>query len=109
MPPTYPPRRKDLLKDYGWKVRVDIDDFRSTYLRFGSRTLFGEYFKNGRTKFFGSMPNTGNIFPDAAECLIRFIKRCGKINKAYKLKEEHKRQREEVQQNERFKFLKHMR
>ena len=34
---TIPPRRHDLINDYGWKVRVDTDEG-STYFRFGSRT-----------------------------------------------------------------------
>jgi hypothetical protein len=90
----YPPRRKDLRKDHGFRVIVDI--YRNNELtfdvdRFGSRKLFYEYFPNGRTKF-GFMPNTGIIFPNAAEVIIRFILYCGRKNKEWKLRMKKKKE-----------------
>jgi hypothetical protein len=105
---TIPPRRHDLINDYGWKVRVDTDEG-STYFRFGSRTLFGEYFKNGRTTYFGSMPNTGIIFPSAAECIIKFIQYCAKVMKQWKATQKRKQIEEETLQSQKFKVLKTMR
>ena len=56
----------------GFRCESDFKPYK--VLRFGNRTLFYEYFPEGRTRF-GSMPMTGFIFPHAGYVLqSAFIK-----------------------------------
>jgi len=93
----YPPKRKDLRRDPGFRVIIDVyrnNELEFAVSRFGSRKLFFEYFPNGRTKY-GIMPNTGIIFPNAAEVIIRFILYCGRKNKEWKLQMKKKKEMKE--------------
>ena len=66
---NYPPRRADLLNDYGFVITITTTESTIKQLQFGSRTLFYENFKDGKT-LFGNIPDV--IFPNAAECIIHF-------------------------------------
>ena len=75
----YPQRRIDLLQDTGWRCYIEKwinGQNQYVKVRFGSKILFYEYFKNGFTRF-GCMPHTGFIFPIAAVYIINFIRYCG--------------------------------
>ena len=92
----YPPRRKDLRKVPGFRVTIDVyknNELIFDVKRFGCKKLFFEFFPNGRTRF-GIMPNTGFIFPIAAEVIIRFILYCGRKNKQWKLMMKKKKEME---------------